>query len=1005
MKLSAPTNRQVYLILAFFLQSSALLMMNFDTEPNGFGVLTLWIGAIVLMIGLILPVFAFSRIGLVSQWGIWLKRDLLQTAGLLLTFLVSFCVYLITLEPTASLWDCAETIAAAYKLQVPHTPGTPLTLLMARLFSMLALGDVTKVAWYINMMSAFFSAGTVGFTFLLTRYFGSAFISDKWVLFSGSMGGALCLAFSDSFWYSAVEAETYGASVFCMMLLIWLAREGQKKEETDRKNRMKLLAYLTGLAYCVHPMCILVLPVCFLIWKDRGQKFAWKNAGVCFLLGVGCILFISKVVAVDVFEWVFKLDLLVVNQLNFPFYSGVVIFILLVGLLLFVAWRKYEVSRVGITIGLLVIAGFSPYLMLFVRASKQPPINEFSPGNLAKIKPYMNRESYPNRPLLYGGYFDAQIIKVFPKAKSYVVNEGHYEEAGELLEYAFDSDRMTILPRIYSNEARHIKTYRQWTGLMVGEEACFSHNLEFMFRYQLGHMYGRYLMWNFAGRAGEVQHAAWKKPWDGLDDRTSTTYSRANNQYFMLPFLLGLLGMTVQARKDKSAFVTHLSFFLITGLLLAVYLNGTPNEPRERDYIYVGSYIAFSCWVGMGIMSLGLIARKRLFNYLSFAVALTVPGWMFYQNFDDHDRSGRTFQVDNARNILESCEPGAVLFTGGDNDTFPLWYLQEVEGFRTDVRVMVMSYFNADWYINQLTRPYYDSPPLNLTLQQNNKQYGPFEPLYVQEVSGAALDWGSYMDALNAKNPKLLMESVSGNSFFYLPSRRIHLSTNAGAIDFTVKGNYLPKNELAILDILHTNGWERPIYFNFTSRSGLNIQIDKYLSREGLLYKWVPNSSESKAGAINLEKAYQNLVQRADYSNLANSGVFFNQEDYESRMIVPLKFSFNELISGLIGDENTVRAIEVAQFAYEKLYFEHLKPSYADIQFGSLLQVLNMGELSERIVKHTFLYQHDLIQEQIFNSAPVSSRDLLILQEAIQLVRDTDLLEKYEHLIGLLSEN
>lgn len=1004
MKLNVISRKRICFVLALVFQLTALLLMAFDPEPHGFGVLTLWIGAIMLIIGILLPIFGMTSMRPISEWFASLRRNPFQSVGFLVAFLVSFITYLVTLEPTASLWDCSEMIAAAYKLQVPHTPGTPLTLLFGRLFSMMALGDVSEVAWYINLMSAFFSAGAVGFTFLITRYFGGALFADKWVLFLGSLGGALCLAFSDSFWFSAVEAETYGPSIFCMLLLIWLSKEGSKLDEDKRQSRLQLLSYLVGLSYCVHPMCILVLPVCFLIWRGGSLAIKWKSAAISFSLGIVSILFISKVISVDLFEWIFKLDLWLVNGWSLPLYSGLVFFVLIVAGLTFIVWKKYAVSRVVITSIFLVIVGFSPYLMLFVRSAKQPPINEFSPRNLAKIKPYMNRESYPSRPLLYGPYFDAQINSVFPKAKSYVVEEDRYREIGELLEYDYDSDRMTILPRIYSNEAHHQETYRKWTGLAKGEKPRFSDNLKFLWKYQLGHMYGRYMMWNFAGRSGDVQHADWRAPWEGVADRSAINYSRADNQYFMLPLLLGILGFIIQSRKDRKGFLTHLAFFLITGILLVMYLNGTPNEPRERDYIYVGSYVAFSIWIGLGMMSLSLIAKNKKVVYLSSFVALCLPVWMFYQNLDDHNRSNRTFQIDNARNVLGSCDEGAVLFTGGDNDTFPLWYLQEVEGFRTDVRVMVMSYFNADWYINQLSRPYYDSPPFKLTLQHNESQYGPFEPLYVQEVTDASVSWGRYMEALNAGNPQLKMQSAAGNYFNYLPSRQLTLSTGGRSIEFNVEGNYLSKSEMAILDLRYSNGWERPIYFNFTAMSSLNINIQPYLSREGLIHKWTPDRHGAGEENMNLEKSYKNLVADADYSNLANPEVYFNQEDFESRMIAPIKYAFNELIRGFLAEGNTERAIELANFAYEKLYFEHLKPSYADILFASVLLGLNKKEESRRLSNRAFLYYYKQLKEHLAKGQSISRNEQIVFQESARLIRDSGLILKYEELVRELSK-
>ena len=976
--------------------------MAFDPVPYGLGPLTLSMGPILLIIGIVLPAIGLTGSRSLKNWLTYIKTEPIKSAGFLAAFMIPFIAYVFTLEPTASLWDCSETIAAAYKLQVPHTPGIPLVLLIARLFSMLALGDVYKVAWCINFMSACFSALAVSFSFLITWYFGSKFIYDKWTLFTGSLGGVLCLAYSDSFWFSAVEAETYGPSIFFMVFLAWLSIQGSGVEKNDRKRWILKLSYLAGLSYSIHPMCILILPVCVLIWRSRAYPVNWKQVFLSVGLGIICILFINKIVAVDFFEWAFKLDLFLVNQLSFPFYSGVFLLLLLLAGGIIFTWTRYKRARLILSSIVMIIAGFSPYLMLFTRSSQLPPINEFSPNNLAKIKPYMNRESYPSRPLLYGPYFDAKIESTSTKALSYIVDDDHYKMVGEIPRYQYDKQRMTLLPRIYSNNPAHIDTYRQWTGLSAGEQPRFRDNVKFMLRYQLWHMFGRYFMWNFAGRTSDIQHADWLTPWHGPVDRSWVSYSRANNQYYMLPLPLGLLGMISQFRRDRKGFIANLFFFLVTGLLLAIYLNATPNEPRERDYIYVGSYAAFSIWIGLGMMSIAHVTRNWRVPYLPGWVLLCVPAWMFYQNLDDHDRSGRTFQVDHARNVLGSCEKGAILFTGGDNDTFPLWYLQEVEGFRTDVRVKVLSYFNADWYINQLSRPYYDSPPFRLTLKSGENQYGPYDPLYIHEMMQSPISWGKYINMLKARNPKLALESASGSQYYILPSRQVDLSTSKGILHIDIEGSYLPKNELAILDLLYSNDWDRPIYFNFTSLNSLKIDLKPYLSQEGLVYKLTSKRNDTAEIPVNLAKSYENLVQNANYSNLTNPDIYFNHEDYQSRMIIPLKFTFNSLVNSYFQHKDINRANELTLFAYKNLYFDHLEPSYADIQLAGFLDRLGKNKESEKLVERTFQFFYEKIGRQLDYGEIPRGNDLVLLRESTRLLEDATISSKYLELVERL---
>ena len=382
MKIGLSNSKKAYLITSIILQATALVLMKLDTSPHGFSSLSLTTAPILLFIGLLLPLFIFSGMSMNSVKTCIYSEPLLSF-GFGLSVLVPLVTYILTLEPTASIWDCSETIATAYKLQVPHTPGIPLTLLIGRLFSLLALGNVERVAFYINLMSAVFSALSIGITFLITMHFGSRILSNRLVVFIGSLGGVLSLAFSDSFWFSAVEAETYGPSMFFMTLLIWLSIKANEGSEESKHLRLLQFAYMLGLSYCIHPMCILILPVCALIWRDKKQSFNWKYVIVSCSMGIGAILIISKVVAVDLFEWAFQVDLLMVNEFSLPFYSGVIFLLLFLAGLSIILWFKFEKARLSILTFIMVLFGFSPYLMLFVRSSKMPPINEFTPSNLA----------------------------------------------------------------------------------------------------------------------------------------------------------------------------------------------------------------------------------------------------------------------------------------------------------------------------------------------------------------------------------------------------------------------------------------------------------------------------------------------------------------------------------------------------------------------------------------------------------------------------------------------
>lgn len=994
----------VLFFVAGFLIATGYILMALDPAENGFGALTLWIAPPLLLTGFLLP--ALGLIDLEGLPGVdeWKSQKIKHLAGLFI-FLVAFLTYLCTLEPTASLWDCSEFIASAYKLQVPHTPGTPLSLLVGRLFSMISFGDVSKVAWTINLMSGFFSALTVTLVYYIICYLGTKLPATDGrqthtiIIFSAG-AGSLCLAFSDTFWFSAVEAETYGAACFFLVLIVWLILKGKELEGPLRCRRLILIFYLAGLAYCIHPMCLLALSVLPFAWCTHKKKLTYKNVFLSISAGFAIILFINRFVAVGIFELAFSFDRFLINQLHLPFYSGAATLLLLLFLFFRIILSRLKNTRTYVYSIIFLLLGFTPYIILFVRSGHNPPIDESNPENLALIKAYMNREGYPSSPLLYGPYFDAKIQDVTVDKKIFFKAKDRYEVAGALPSYQYDS-RQTFLPRMYSNDPAHIETYRKWTGLGPHEKPSFSDNLQFLFSYQLGHMYLRYLMWNFAGRESDVQNSDWLKPWERI---SSSKFEKARNQHFMIPFILALAGAIVQYRKDRKEFVTMAIYFLITGIVLTLYLNSPPNEPRERDYIYVGSYIGFSIWVGLGVLSLArLVSRTKQGVVIAASLSLGVPLWMLVQNFDDHNRSGRTFQVDNARNILAGCAPNALLFTGGDNDTFPLWYLQEVEGFRTDVRVMVLSYMNTDWYINQLRKTYYDSGAFKLTLDEKDyRQYGPNDVLYIEESIKEKIDVKQYLRLLKDEHPALTRISRNGEPYHILPSRKLKLaafrhSKTAGTEDtrsrkadseliFTITENYVSRNLLAILDLIISNEWQRPIYFNYSSLNTVGTDLAQYVVQEGLLYRLTPERHAKENIAVNTQLTYKSLIELADYSNLQDSGVHFNYEDYHARMIVPIRQSFNSLALAFLEEGNPEMAEQVLKEAMDKLYLPHLRPSYTNLQAAQILQVINKNQMADEFSKPAFDYYYDNVRSFLRDNRKPDPLDEYLLRQSAELL-------------------
>lgn len=942
----------VLFAVAAALLTTGFSLIAFDKTQNGFGIATLWIAPPLLLLGFLLPVAGIHGVEYLA-WPRW--RELKISDALPFTlFAVSLMVYLFTLEPTASLWDCSEFIASAYKLQVPHTPGTPLSLLIARMFTMLSGDDASKVAWTINFMAAVFSSMTVVMCYLITLHFAGRLVqglTKRFVLSLSCSAGSLCLAFSDTFWFSAVEAETYAPACFFLLLLVWLIITGRALAGSRRSRRLILIFYIAGLGYCIHPMCLLALPLLPFSWYTINRRGDWKITLLLILAGLLLVLLINRIIAVGVFEMAFALDLFFVNRIHLPFYSGVLTLLLTFVVITVMVLKKWPGARQYPWSLVFLLLGFTPYLLLFLRSNHNPPIDETNPENLALIKAYMNRESYPASPLLYGPYFDARIVDVGVKKEIYYKDTDGYKVAGRLPEYRYDS-RQTFLPRMYSNDPDHIDQYRLWTGLRKNERPDFIDNLRFMFTYQLGHMYLRYFMWNFAGREGEAQHSDWLRPWERVD---ALPYEKARNQYWMIPLLLGMFGAIFQLRRDRKAFISVASLFLVTGVVLVLYINAPPNEPRERDYIYVGSFMAFAIWVGLGAVALGNVAKGTTFGMGSFGLfAIAIPLWMLYQNYDDHNRSGRRLQVDNARNILGSCDRNSILFTGGDNDTFPLWYLQEVEGYRTDVRVMVLSYMNTDWYINQLRKRYYDSPAFSFMLDEEDyRQYGLNDVVYVQEAIKDKIDVTEYLRLLKSEHPALTKISQNGEPYHILPSRSLSIkvpdirgagpsdTANTESVDLHVESDYMPKNLLAILDLLVSNGWQRAIYFNYTSLNSLEVDLTPYVIEEGPVFRLRATRNDSGSIPVDTPRSYANIVQRADYSNIADPTVHFSYDDHFARIIVPIRQSFNDLAKAFLAEGNVTMARAVMSRAIDQLYGAHLRPSYTNIEAAEILLALD----------------------------------------------------------------
>jgi len=901
-------------------------------------------------------------------------------------FAIATAVYLMTVERTASFWDCGEFIACAYKLEVPHPPGSPFYLLFNRVFSLLA-HDVYHVAFWINVSSALCSSFSILFLFWSITLIGAKLFPEQSIknlndrqiltLLGAGVIGSLAYTFSDSFWFSAVEAEVYAMSSFFTALVIWAMLKWELIEDPAAENRwLIMIAYTMGLSIGVHLLNLVTIPVLGLIYyykKYREPDF-W---------GVIAALAVSSVIVMIVLEGVIpglptfagNFEIFFVNTLGLSFGSGIIfISVILIGGLSYGVYYSHKNGKVILNTALLsltfILVGYSCYAIVLIRANYNPPINENDPSDIIKFVSYLKREQYGDRPLLYGPSFNSDVQRnsdgspiQISKGKLYRMNkeEGKYEIYDERKAYLYE-DNM-LLPRIYSRQDNHKELYLQ---KIFGEKTPpedyvpnMGDNLSFMFSHQLGHMYWRYFLWNFAGRAGDFEGAGALTPFDSTADLPEVIANNpGRNQYYMLPLLLGILGLFYTYLKSKQTFFITTLLFFLTGLALVLYLNSPPVEPRERDYIYVGSYYVFAIWIGIGVMYLtevlaGFLKNGRTAAIVATALMMVVPVIMGVQNWDDHDRSNRYHSVDSAKNLLNSCAPNAILFTGGDNDTFPLWYAQEVEGFRTDVRVCNLSLLGTDWYIDQMQRQTYESAPLPISLpkkqyyQGTNDQilYPPswritpnLSPKELAALDKQGMDLVGYMKlvAEGDRRIKAIAPGADGEELTIFPSKKMVLKIDIEKVkkmgfvpknqldslkDFIawdIQRNDLYKSDLMILDMIATNQWKRPIYFSTTLSNSSYLNLKEFMQREGLAFRLMPFKVEGASqGFVNTDIMYKNLVENFFWRDLDNPNTYYD-ENYQ-RFTINLRNAFAKLAEELLKEGKKDKAKKAILFCLEKM--------------------------------------------------------------------------------------
>ncbi|MCQ2313004.1 MAG: DUF2723 domain-containing protein [Paludibacteraceae bacterium] len=1003
-------------------------------------------------------------------------------------FAIAAATYLLTMEPTASFWDCGEFISSAYKFDVGHPPGAPFFMMMGHFFSLFA-SDTAHVAMCVNALSALASAFTILFLFWTITALGRKLVKpDTLAKTIGLLGagavGALAYTFSDTFWFSAVEGEVYASSSLFTAIVFWLILKWDEQADEPHSDRWLIaIMYLMGLSIGVHLLNLLTIPAIVLVYYFRRYAFSWKGVITAFL--VSCLILVVILYGIipgvpTIAGW---FELLFVNGLSCPFNTGLFVYLILTFAALVWAiletskasenkqrekgdWRSIFATIVAATfvgvpflwgsviIGILLICtvlvianvlnkkisssvlntvvtmiavilvGYGSYAATVIRSNADTPMDQNSPDNVFALKSYLNREQYGDRPLFYGQYYNAPVERykkhmnqgyyscapVTKEGAAYYApapkEEGKsdaYVKTGYKTSYVYNDDFCTLFPRMYSSQGEHVNAYKEWAqirGKTVRYMECdqrqsakcptFIENLRFFFSYQVNFMYWRYFMWNFAGRQndlqsyGDITKGNWISGIPFIDNArlgdqsklpTILKENKGHNVYYMLPLLLGLIGIIWQlikraGKQDKEglrSFTIVFLLFFLTGLAIVIYLNQTPYQPRERDYAYAGSFYAFCIWIGLGV--LGIVdwlttqmnkidgidnpswdndsMTNPIVALVVVIATLGVPALMAQQNWDDHDRSPRYSCRDFGANYLKSCETQGIIFTNGDNDTFPLWYNQEVEGEGTDLRVCNLSYLQTDWYINQMKRPYYESQALPIEWKYEDYVENVNEIVYVysQESASSSVDEAferirpskieekemerlermlnsgaisqkKYNDEVAMLKEKKIT-NITEHREVPLPTNHLYFDgPNGEQIPISSK-NYYTRSEMMIMEMLEHNDWKRPFYFAVSCGDSYYLGLKPYFELTGLAYRVTPTRSADGQPRVNTEVMYENMMHKFKFGNLDHPGVYIDENLH--RMCHTHRMMFLELAEALYKERQYDKAREVLNYSLKVL--------------------------------------------------------------------------------------
>ncbi|WP_299244941.1 DUF2723 domain-containing protein [uncultured Aquimarina sp.] len=972
-------------------------------------------------------IFLFKRWNLILGWAV---------------FFISLMVYINTVEPTNSFWDVGEYISTSSKLQIAHPPGAPLFQMIGAVASMFATHP-EQIAYTLNITSGTASAFTILFMFwsitiLLTNLAKakSNLTKNTCIAILGSgVTGSLAFAFTDSFWFNAVEAEVYAMATLILSIMFYLGLLWQRDMNSQQGNKwIILISFIIGLSFGVHFMGLLSIPAIGLLYYFKNYKtITLKNFIMANVIVIAILLFIFKMLLPYTLTYFGVSEIFFVNSMGLPFHSGTII----AGISLVVCFylglkytrkKSYPLIHTSLLCVLFILVGFSSWLMIPIRANAGTVINENNPNNARELLAYYNLEQYPKTHLFYGPQF-TEIYGNLDEDEPYLDDKPKYEKDIKTGQYEIvndwknarqnlDNSHKTLLPRMWSTE--HISNYMLFSGplkfsikpdyqdekelvdtvidfrkqyaadaldysdyhkflesfgqFLDVEPPSFWDNVSYLFQYQINYMYWRYFMWNFVGRQDDIQgklsslHGNWLSGISFIDEYhlgsqdnlpNDAKKNKARNTYYFIPLILGLIGLVFQLKQDKKNFWVLFMFFLFTGLSLKIYLNERPFEPRERDYALVGSFYVFAIWIAFGVYALFDLLKDQINSkkaaYITILISLLGgPSLLIAQNWDDHDRSNRYTAQSSAKTYLSSCQKDAILFSIGDNDSFPLWYVQEIEGYRTDIRILITNLLATDWYIDQMKRAAYEGKPVPSQLEHAFYTYGNNDAIFYKAVTKDTMLIKNWMRWITSDNDRTKGELMNGKIVSTFPTKNIRIPVDKEAvlkngivsekdadnivpyIDIQLKGNYIPKHRLVMLDIIANNNWERPIYFTGGSFGDDDyIWMKDYLQLDGMTYKLVPIKTKVnpnnpyQLGRVNTEVMYKN-VKEWEWGNGDRKDIYHDTETRKNG--ISYRTNLSRLAKQLIKENQLSKAEEILDLGIKKMpldIYEYYTPLHS----------------------------------------------------------------------------